>query len=96
VCGLGYDTGRSETQIVPVIIGEESKVMELCWMLEEAGVYVNAVVYPAVPRRGARLRFSVTSELTRGHLDRCLELMGEFGVRLGLLGKGEGSAARES
>jgi len=89
---IGFDTGESQSPIVPVIVADEAKVVELCALLDEAAVFVNPIVYPAVPRRASRLRFSITSELTRRQLDRCLELMERFGRALGIVGTISGAA----
>lgn len=71
---LGFDIGASETPIVPIIVGDEILTLSLWKELLELGVYVNAVLYPAVPREKSLLRTSYTSEHTRQHLDRALDI----------------------
>lgn len=66
---LGFDLGNSETAIFPIIIGDDYKVKEACRMLHEMGIYVNSVLYPAVPRKLSRLRLSLMSAHTKEHLD---------------------------
>ncbi|MGA2333618.1 MAG: pyridoxal phosphate-dependent aminotransferase family protein, partial [Syntrophales bacterium] len=46
---LGYDTGTSETPIIPIVIKDTMKTYEMCRLLFENGVFVNAVISPAVP-----------------------------------------------
>jgi len=47
---MGYDTGISETPVIPIIIRDNMKVYAMCKLLFENGVFVNPVVSPAVPR----------------------------------------------
>lgn len=72
---LGFDIGVSETPIVPIIVGDEFLTLTLWRELLDAGIYVNAIIYPAVPREKALLRTSYTSEHTREHLDKALEIL---------------------
>lgn len=81
---LGFNLGNSETAIFPVIIGDDNKVKEACKMMHERGIYVNPVLYPAVPKRLARLRMSIMSEHTKEHLDKALEALEEVGAKLEL------------
>ena len=70
---LGLDTCASSTQIVPLVVGESERALALSQALETAGVLVVAIRPPTVPRRTARLRFSVTALHGRADLDRALE-----------------------
>lgn len=71
---MGFDTGLSTTPVIPIMIGDEVKGLTMWRELLNEGVYVNAVLYPAVPRDRAMLRTSYTSEHTRDHLDRALAI----------------------
>lgn len=81
---LGFNLGASQTAIFPIIIGDDYKVKEMCSRLRDMDVYVNPVVYPAVPKKLARIRMSLMSAHTRAHLDKALnalEIVGkEFGI----------------
>ena len=70
---LGLETCGSSTQIVPLVIGESETALAVSQALEAAGVLVVAIRPPTVPRRTARLRFSVTALHGRADLDRALE-----------------------
>lgn len=70
---LGFEIGASETPVIPVIIGDEFLTLTIWKELLEEGVYVNAVLYPAVPKNKALLRTSYTSEHTQAHLDCALD-----------------------
>ncbi|WP_255447896.1 aminotransferase class I/II-fold pyridoxal phosphate-dependent enzyme [Picosynechococcus sp. PCC 11901] len=76
---LGFTVGTAQTPIITVHIGDDFKCMQFCKTLLEAGVYVNAAVYPAVPRNKAALRTSVMATHTQEHLDKALAIFAEVG-----------------
>ena len=82
---LGFDTGRSETPITPVIVGDSEAAIRFSSELFEAGVFATSVVFPTVSLDQARLRTIVTAALTDEHLDRALEAFANVGRRLGLI-----------
>ena len=82
---LGFDTGYSVTPIVPVVIGDPNKTFEMCRHLEENGVFVNAVVPPAVPPGRALLRTSVMATHTKEQLERALEAFAQAGRKVGII-----------
>ncbi len=74
---LGFDTGASETPIIPVLIGDQFQAARFWRALFDAGVFVNVALHPAVPPGGALLRTSVMATHTREHLDRALAIFAE-------------------
>jgi glycine C-acetyltransferase len=70
---LGYETGASTAAIVPVMAGSAERAWRLARALYERGVIAAAVVYPAVPRRGARLRLCATAALSEADLNEGIE-----------------------
>jgi glycine C-acetyltransferase len=82
---LGFDTGRSETPITPIILGDSEAANRFSAELFEAGVFATSVVFPTVSLDQARLRTIVTAALTDEHLDRALEAFATVGRRLGLI-----------
>jgi 8-amino-7-oxononanoate synthase len=82
---LGYDTGASETPVIPVIIKDTMKVYEMCKLLFENGVFVNAVVSPAVPPGRELLRTSYMATHTEQQLDKVLVAFEKVGKQLGLI-----------
>jgi len=82
---LGYDTGISETPIVPIIIGNSLKVYEMCKLLFENGVFVNPVVNPAVPLGRELLRTSYMATHTEEQLDKVLATFEKVGKQLRLI-----------
>jgi glycine C-acetyltransferase len=83
---LGFDTGRSETPITPVIVGESDAAIRFSNRLFEEGVFATSVGYPTVALDQARLRTIVTAALTGEHLDRALEAFASVGRELGIIG----------
>jgi 8-amino-7-oxononanoate synthase len=72
---LGYDTCKSETQIIPVMIGDEMKAMEISRKLFEYGIFVQEARWPAVPKGTARLRFAVMATHEQKQIDKLLDIM---------------------
>ena len=66
---MGFDTGRSETAIIPVTFGDEPKTAFFAAALRERGIAVTPVLFPAVPLGSARLRLCVTAAHTRSDLE---------------------------
>ena len=58
---LGYDTGLSETPIIPVILKDETHAALMAGRLREMGIGVTPILFPAVPLGSARLRLCVTA-----------------------------------
>jgi len=83
---LGFDTGRSETPITPVIVGSSEAAIRFSERLLEEGIFATSVVYPTVALDAARLRTIVTAALTDEHLDRALAAFDRVGHELGLIG----------
>lgn len=79
---LGYETGPTETPIVPVIIGSLDKTLAFWRLVMDEGIFTNAVVPPAVPPNACRLRTSCTATHTREQLDQVLEAFRRVGRKL--------------
>jgi 8-amino-7-oxononanoate synthase len=82
---LGYDTGTSETPIVPIIIKDNMKVYAMCKFLFDDGVFVNPVVSPAVPPGRELLRTSYMATHTEEQLDKVLAAFKKVGKQLGVI-----------
>ncbi|RLC61508.1 MAG: 8-amino-7-oxononanoate synthase [Chloroflexi bacterium] len=82
---LGFNVGASETPIIPVIIGDDTRTFMAWKALYEAGVYTNPVVSPAVPTGSSLLRTSYMATHTDEQLDRVLATFAEVGRTLGLI-----------
>ncbi len=82
---LGFDTGTSETPIIPILIGNNIKTYQMCRLLFDHGVFVNPVVSPAVPPGRELLRTSYMATHTIEQLDRVLEAFKKVGKQLGVI-----------
>jgi 8-amino-7-oxononanoate synthase len=82
---LGYDTGKSNTPIIPIFIGDDYRT-GLAWKaLMEMGVYTNPVVSPAVPEGQAMLRTSYMATHTKELLQEALDIFEVVGHNLDLI-----------
>jgi glycine C-acetyltransferase len=81
----GVTTPATETPITPIIVGEGRAAMEFSRALFDQGVMATGIAFPTVPEGKARIRAILTSEHTRGQLDRALETIGAVARRQGLL-----------
>jgi glycine C-acetyltransferase len=82
---LGFDTGRSETPITPVLMGDPETAMRFSDRLLGEGVFAQPVVYPTVALDQARIRTIVTAAHTDEHLDRALEAFAVVGRESGVI-----------
>jgi 8-amino-7-oxononanoate synthase len=73
--GLGIDTGRSTTYIMPIVIGERERMYRLGHELRRRGLWVAPVDYPAVPLNRICFRACVTAKHTRADLDEALNIL---------------------
>jgi len=82
---LGFDTGRSETPITPVMMGDSETAGRFSDRLLDEGVFAQPVVFPTVAIDKARLRTIVTAAHADEQLDRALEAFDTVGHELGLI-----------
>lgn len=82
---LGFDTGNTQTPIIPIIIGEDGPTFLTWKLLFERGLYTNPVITPGVPPGQAMLRTSYMATHTREQLDRALDVLADTGRQLGLI-----------
>ncbi|MGH7733478.1 MAG: aminotransferase class I/II-fold pyridoxal phosphate-dependent enzyme, partial [Gemmatimonadales bacterium] len=82
---LGFKPLAGETPIIPVILGETAKAIQMSEALLDAGVFVTGFGFPVVPQGQARVRCQVSAAHTREHLDRALDAFRKAGRKLGLI-----------
>lgn len=82
---LGFNTGKSETPITPVITGNDKNAIELSKRLFDEGVFAQSIVFPTVPRDGARVRTIVTAAHSNKDLDDALAAFEKVGKELNLI-----------
>ncbi|MBI5725729.1 MAG: aminotransferase class I/II-fold pyridoxal phosphate-dependent enzyme [Planctomycetes bacterium] len=81
----GFDTGSTRSAIIPVVVGDEDKLKSFLKDLLNAGIFMNYVAFPAVPKSRCRLRMSMMAGHSRKDLDYVLDKMAEFGKKHGII-----------
>jgi glycine C-acetyltransferase len=76
-----FDIERTQTAITPIVIGDTLKMREITRFMDENGIFVNPVPYPAVARKKDRLRLSLSALHTREDLDKVLSVLDEAEAR---------------
>jgi glycine C-acetyltransferase len=82
---LGFDIGRSETPITPVIVGESSRAQKLSSRLFELGVFALPIVFPMVARDKARIRTIMNAALTPEDVTTAVAAFAKAGRELSLI-----------
>ncbi len=90
--GMGFDTGYSQTPIVPITVGTIERTFEMWKGLTDEGIFVNVVLPPAVPAGACLIRMTLTAGHTDAQIDRVIDSLERNGTRLGIIG---GSGVRE-
>ncbi len=70
---LGFDTGKSESPIIPLFIRDDIKALQMAQRLLEEGVFVNPVVSPAVSKEDCIIRISLMATHTYEQVDKAIE-----------------------
>lgn len=83
--GLGFDTGYSQTPIIPVMVGDSKKAQELARQLYEEGVFALAIVFPMVARDKARIRNQMNAGMIKEDLDKVLSIYEKLGRKLNII-----------
>ncbi len=81
----GFNTGNSQSGIVPIIIGDEPILFKMYQDLRLSGVYTNIVTYPAVRRKDCRIRLCIMKDLTRSQIDSAVEIITKTGKKYGVI-----------
>jgi glycine C-acetyltransferase len=82
---LGFNTGKSESPITPIMVGDAAKAFEFSRELFGEGVFASAIGFPTVPEGKARLRTIVTATHKRADLERAAETIEHVGKKLGVV-----------
>jgi glycine C-acetyltransferase len=83
---LGFDIGRSETPITPVMLGDSEMTIRFSDRLMDEGVFATSVVFPTVALDRARIRTIVTAAHADEQIERALEAFARVGRELGVIG----------
>ncbi len=82
---LGFNTGKAESPIIPLRIGDINNTLMLTKLLLEKGIFVNPVLAPAVPKDDTLIRFSLIATHTREQIDYAVENIYGICKELGVL-----------
>jgi len=82
---LGFDTGNTETPIIPIMCGRSKTAKDLADYIWTQGIFALPIVYPMVARDKARIRTQVCAKHTHEQLDKALEALKKGGKNLGLI-----------
>ncbi len=81
----GFDTGPSETPIIPAVVGEDMTAFIFCRRLIDEGVFVNPVISPAVEPGNALIRLSLMATHTEDEIHQAMDIMVKVGRELGVI-----------
>ncbi len=84
---MGLDTGPSQTPVIPLMVRDNMLTFKLWRVLHDRGLFVNAVVPPAVAPANSMLRLSVMATHTKEQLTRALETIEKSCRELGLISR---------
>lgn len=82
---LGFNIGKTESPIIPIFIGDDIRTLKTWKALFDAGLFVNAVISPAVPEGNSILRTSYMATHTDDQLNQILEIFAKIGKQVGLI-----------
>ncbi|MCX6326842.1 MAG: aminotransferase class I/II-fold pyridoxal phosphate-dependent enzyme [Bacteroidia bacterium] len=81
----GFDTGKSESPIIPLFIRDDIKALQLTQVLLADGIFVNPVVSPAVPKEDCLIRYSLMATHTKEQVEISIEKITKAAKSLGIL-----------
>lgn len=82
---LGFDTGLSQTPIIPIKIGEDEDCFAFWKLLFENGIFTNPAISPAVPPHEAIIRTSYMATHTEDELNKVLDIFAKLGKKFGII-----------
>jgi len=82
---MGYNIGNSQTPIVPAMVGDSAKAVDLSAGLYKEGILALPIVFPMVARDKARIRNMMNSGLTKAQLDQALAAYEKVGKQLHII-----------
>jgi 8-amino-7-oxononanoate synthase len=80
----GFDTGETQSPIIPVRIGDNHKTFLFTKALQDKGIFVNPVVSPAVPSESSLIRLSLMSTHSFNQIEEAVDKMKQTALELGI------------
>jgi len=81
----GIDIGKSTSQVMPVLVNNDAKVFEVAERIQEAGLFLQPVTFPAVPKHKSRLRVSVSAAHSEDELEFAVKAIGRVLREAGII-----------
>jgi len=81
----GFDTLKSQTAIVPIIIGDEAKALEMTRLARNEGIFIVPILPPAVQPNTTRIRATVTAGHSLQEIDRAINTFGKIAKSIGVI-----------
>jgi len=81
---MGFNTMNSETAVVPVLIGDEERTLELARFLNDNGIYVCPILYPAIPKNTNRVRNHLMATHSIEDINKALNIYYKGGKKIGI------------
>jgi 7-keto-8-aminopelargonate synthetase-like enzyme len=85
IVALGFETGPTQTPVVPLIIGDDALTAMIWKRLFEEGIFTNCVIAPAVPPGQQRIRMCLMATHTREDLEKVVAACAKVGRELGII-----------
>jgi glycine C-acetyltransferase len=82
---LGFNTGNSQTPIIPIIVGEPSKAKRFADELFRSGIFVVPIIFPMVARELSRIRIQINAQLSKEQLEMVIENIKKIGKKLDVI-----------
>jgi glycine C-acetyltransferase len=71
----GIDIGKSTSQVMPVLVNNDAKAFGIAEKIQQRGLYLQPVLYPAVPKHKSRLRVSISAAHSEADLERAVQVI---------------------
>jgi glycine C-acetyltransferase len=71
----GVDIGKSASQVMPVLVNNDAKVFAVAEKIQDRGLFLQPVTYPAVPKHKSRVRVSVSASHSEGELETAVQVI---------------------
>jgi len=81
---MGFNTMNSETAVVPVLVGDEERTLELARFLNDNGIYVCPILYPAIPKNTNRVRNHLMATHSIEDINKALDIYYKGGKKIGI------------
>lgn len=81
----GFDIAQGVHPIVPIMIGDERRTMDMASAMNEKGIFVVGFSYPVVPKGQARIRVQISAGHSVDQIDHAIAVFSEVGRELGLV-----------